>query len=200
MDMEADPADVARFRIRYRLGTAKFGIALSALYQLLLLNPKRGCSILSGLREWERSRRLTDFWAANTPCYASLGDLGWEGFADEQMLLSRCGLNAPSPHSASPAKPHPFPPTNPNPPPCPPPPQTHRTQNPPPHKRKSFKSSSSSSRQALPCAHGKGVKGKPPQEQKRREEPPSLEGDGSPDPCLVHKFVCPTPMVSTRGL
>ena len=31
---------------------------------------------------------------------------------------------------------------------------------------------------------GKGVKGKQPQQQKRREEPPSLEGDESPNPLL----------------
>ena len=81
-----NPADVAGVRIRYRLGTAQFSIALSALYQLLLLNPQPGCSILSGLREWERSRRLTDTWAANTPCWASLGELRWEGCADEEIL------------------------------------------------------------------------------------------------------------------
>ena len=110
-------------RIRYRLQSAKYTIALSALYQLLLLNPQRGCSILSGLREWERSRRLTDTWTANTPCWASLGELGWEGCADEEILLSSCGLTPPppSPRSPSLAKP-PRPPRNPNPPPCPPPP------------------------------------------------------------------------------
>ena len=32
-------------RIRYKLGTAEFSIALSALYQLLLLDPKQGCAI-----------------------------------------------------------------------------------------------------------------------------------------------------------
>ena len=63
-----NPADVAGVQIRYRLGTAEFSIALSALYQLLLLNPQWGCSIMSGLREWERSSRLTDTWAANTSC------------------------------------------------------------------------------------------------------------------------------------
>ena len=51
-------ADVGGVRIRYRLGTAEFSIALSALYELLLLNPQRGCSILSGLWEWERCRCL----------------------------------------------------------------------------------------------------------------------------------------------
>ena len=66
-DVKVNPADVARVRIRYLLGSAEFSIALSALYQLLLLNPQRGCAILSVLREWERSRRLTDTWAANTP-------------------------------------------------------------------------------------------------------------------------------------
>ena len=40
--VEVNPADVAGVRIRYKLGTAEFNIALSALYQLLLLNPKRG--------------------------------------------------------------------------------------------------------------------------------------------------------------
>ena len=39
MDVEVNPADVAGVHIRYRLGTAEFSIALSALYQLLLLNP-----------------------------------------------------------------------------------------------------------------------------------------------------------------
>ena len=53
--MEVNPADVAGVRIRYKLVTAEFSIALSALYQLLLLNPQRGCAIVSGLREWERS-------------------------------------------------------------------------------------------------------------------------------------------------
>ena len=66
--MEVNPADVAGVRIRYRLGTAEFSIALPALYQLLLLNPQRGCSILPGSREWEQSRHLTDTWAANTAC------------------------------------------------------------------------------------------------------------------------------------
>ena len=66
--MELNPADVARVRIRYRLGTAEFSIALSALYHVLLLNPQRGCAILSGLRDWERSRHRMDTWAANTPC------------------------------------------------------------------------------------------------------------------------------------
>ena len=72
-----NPADAGGVRIRYRPGTAKFSIALSALYQLLLLNPQRGCSILSGFREWERSCRLTDTSAANTPCWASLVELRW---------------------------------------------------------------------------------------------------------------------------
>ena len=69
MDVEVNP-DVAGVRIRYRLGIAEFSIALSALYQPLLVNPQWGCSIytLSGLREWERSRRLADTWAANMPC------------------------------------------------------------------------------------------------------------------------------------
>ena len=111
VDVEVNPADVAGVRIPYGFGTAEFSsIALSALYQLLLLNPQRGCAILSGLREWERSHRLTDTWAANTPCWASLGELGWEGCADEEIVLSSCGLNPPtpaSPRSPSPAKPAP---------------------------------------------------------------------------------------------
>ena len=43
--------------------------------------------------------------------------------------------------------------------------------------------------QALPCPHGKG-KGKQAQ-QKRREEPPSLEGDESPDPLLGEQVYVP---------
>ena len=132
--MEVNPADVAGVRIRYRLGTAEFSIALSAVYQLLLLNPQQGCAILSGMREWERSRRLTDTWAANMPCCASLGELGWEGCADEEILLSSCGLSPPtpgSPRSTSPAKPPP--PRRETQTPCPaPPPQTHATQKAPP--------------------------------------------------------------------
>ena len=90
-----NPTDVAGVRICYQLQTAEYTIARSALYQLLLLNAQRGCSILSRLRKWERSRRLTDTWAANTPCWASLGELGSEGCGDEEILLSSCGLNPP---------------------------------------------------------------------------------------------------------
>ena len=42
--MEVNPADVAGVCIRYWQGTAQYTIALSALYQLLLLNAQRGCS------------------------------------------------------------------------------------------------------------------------------------------------------------
>ena len=113
-----NPADVAGVRIRYRLQSAEYTIALSALYKLLLLNLQWGCSILSRLREWERSRHLTDTWAAKTPCWASLGELGWEGCADEEILLSTCGLTLPSippPHRRETRTP------------CPPPPKTHQT-------------------------------------------------------------------------
>ena len=60
----------------------------------------------------------------------------------------------------------------------------------------------SSSDHALPLEQGKEVKGKEKQQQqqKRREEPASLEGDKPADPCLVHKFLCPTRMVSTQRL
>ena len=51
VDVEVNPANVAGVRIRYKLGTAEFRIALSALYQLLLLIPHWGCAIMSGLRE-----------------------------------------------------------------------------------------------------------------------------------------------------
>ena len=129
--MEVNPADVAGVRIRYQLGTAEVSITLSALYQLLLLNPQRGCSILSGFRERARSRHLTDTWAANTPCWASLGELGWEGCADEEIVLFSCVLSHPSLRSlrnASPTNPPPSPATRETPPPCPPPPQSHPTQ------------------------------------------------------------------------
>ena len=67
---EVNLPDVVRVCIRYRVQSAEYTIALSALYQLLLLNLnlQRGCSISSGFREWERSRRLTDTWAAKTLC------------------------------------------------------------------------------------------------------------------------------------
>ena len=198
VDVEVNLADVAGVRIRYKLGTAEFSIALSALYQLLLLNPQRGCAILSGLREWECSRRPTDTWVANTPCWATLGELGWEGCSDEDILMSSCRMNPPtpaSPRSAWPAKPAPA--EKPKPPAAPPPPKPPQSKKRPPA-RKSFKSgSSSSSDEALHRPHGKG-KGKQAQ-QKRREEPPSLEGDKA-TPCLVSRCLCPTPMVSTRGL
>ena len=127
VNVEVNPADIVGVRIRYKLGTAEFNIALSALCQLLLLNPQRGCAILSGLREWERSRRLTDTWAANSPCWAALGELGWEGCSDEDILMSSCGMNPPPrPTPAAPPQQSAPPPRNPNPLPWPPP-------NPPPH-------------------------------------------------------------------
>ena len=125
-------------RIPYKLGTAEFNIALSAPYQLLLLNPQRGCAILSGLREWERFRRLTNTSAANTPYCASPRELGWDGCADKEILLSSCGLNSPtsgSPRSASPAKP--LPPCRETGTPCrapPPPPPNLRNPKRPPHR------------------------------------------------------------------
>ena len=178
-------------KLSYRLGTAEFSIALSALYLLLLRNPQ------NGLRGWERSRRLTDTWVANTPCWASLGELGWEGCADEEIMLSSCGLSPPtpgSPRSSSPAKPPPLPPERPKPLALPPPKKkTHATQKAPtPPKRKSFESGSSSpSEQAHPRGHGKGSKEKQPRQQKRPEEPPSLEGDESPDPLFGEQVYVP---------
>ena len=162
---------------------------MSALYQLLLLNPQRGCSILSGLCEWERSRRLTDTWAANTPCWASLGELGWEGCANEEILLSSCGLT-PSAPQLLPSK---APPRQETQTPCPAhPPKPTKPKKPPAYKCKSFESSSSSlSDQALPGGQGKEVKGKQPLQQKRREEPPSLEGDESPNPLLGAQVFVP---------
>ena len=71
-----NPADVAGVRVRSRLQNAEYTIAVSALCQLLLVNPQRGCSILSASRQCERSRRLTDTWAMNTPWWASLGEFG----------------------------------------------------------------------------------------------------------------------------
>ena len=133
VDVEVNPAEVAGVRIRYKLGTAEFSIALSALYELLLLNPQLGCAILSGLREWEHSCRLTDTWAANTPYWASQGELGWEGCSDEDILLSSCGVNPPnpaSPRSASPAKPAPA--EKPKPPAVPPPNPMQPKKTPPP--------------------------------------------------------------------
>ena len=132
VDVEVNPADVAGVCIRYKLGTAEFSIVLSALYQLLLLNTQRGCAILSGLREWERSCHLTHTWAANTPCWAALGELGWEGCSDDDMLMSNCGMNPPPrPAPAAPPQQSPPPPRNPKPLPCPPP-QTHAKQEDPP--------------------------------------------------------------------
>ena len=148
--------------------------------------------MLSGLREWERSRRLTDTWVANTPCWAALGELGWEGCSDEDVVMSSCGMNPPtsaSPRSASPAKAAPA--EKPKPRAAPPPPKPPQSKKRPPA-RKSFESgSSSSSDQALPRPHGKG-KGKQAH-QKRREEPPSLEGDESPDPLLGEHVFVPYP-------
>ena len=99
VDVEVNPTDVAGVRIRYRLGTAEFNIALSPLYQLLLLNPQRGCAILSGLPEWVHSRRLMDTCAANMLCWVNHGELGWQVCADEEMLMSSCGLSPPTPGS-----------------------------------------------------------------------------------------------------
>ena len=141
MDVEVNPGGVSGVRIRYRLGDAEFRIALSALYQLLLLNPQRGCSILSGLREWEPSCRLEDLWAANTPCWASVGELGCEGCADDGILLSSCGLSPSTPRNASPAKPPP-PADKPKPPAFPPPP--------PPSQKKGVAEAESASTKCVP--------------------------------------------------
>ena len=129
----------------------------------------------------------------NTPCWANLGELGWDGCVDQEILLSSCGLipaSPGSPRSTSPAKPPP-PPRNPSPLPCPPskPTQPKRT---PTQKGKSFESGSTSlSDHKVHRGHGKAVTGKQPRQQNRREEPPSLEGDGSPYPLLGEQVYVP---------
>ena len=152
---------------------------------------QRGCAILSGLREWEGSRRLGHTWAANTHCWVSLGEFGWEGWADEEILLSSCGLSPPtprSPRSTSPAKPPHAEKTK---PPALPPP------NPRNPKRAPLLSATPSNRAAPhrrsrhTRGHGKGEKGKQPQQQKWRDKPPSLEGDESPDPLLGGQVYVP---------
>ena len=97
--MEVNTTNDAGVPIGYRLQVADYTIAPSAPYQVLLLNQQPGCFAFPGLRERERSRRLTDTWASNTPCCASPGELGWEACADEEILLSSCGLSPPMPHS-----------------------------------------------------------------------------------------------------
>ena len=116
------------------VGHRRVHIALSALYHQLLFNPLPGYAILSGLQEWERSRRLTDTWAANTPCLASVGELGWEERADEEILLSSFALSPPgrgSPCSTWPAKPPPPPAEKPKPLALPPPPDPRSQKSPP---------------------------------------------------------------------
>ena len=53
LDVEVVLADAAGVCIRYWLQSAEYTIALSTLYQLLLPNPQRGCSILSGVERVE---------------------------------------------------------------------------------------------------------------------------------------------------
>ena len=124
----------------------------------------------------------------NTSCSASLGELGWESCADDEMLLSSCGLSPPNPRSPSPVKPRHAEKPKPTPPPKPTKPKKR-----PAEKHKSFESSSSSSSldQALPRGHGKEVKRKQQRQQKRHEEPPSLEGDEPPDPLLGAQVFVP---------
>ena len=86
------------------------------------------CSILSRLRERERSRRLTDTWAANTPCWVGLGELGWKGCADEEILLFSCGLSPPPPPECLPSKAPPPRANKPKPQALPPPPPTQQTE------------------------------------------------------------------------
>ena len=98
-----------------------------------------------------------------------------EGCADEEILLSSCGLKPP-----------------PTAPPRQSPPRPAEPKKSPTHKHKSFElSSNSSSDQTLPRGHGKVVKGKQPQQQKRHEEPPSLEGHESRDPLLGAQVFVP---------
>ena len=84
-----------------------------------------------------------DTWVANLPCSSSLGELGWEGCAAEEIPLSSCGLTPPIPAAAP-------------------------EQSPPPSK--------SSVRD------------------------PDLWGISHLTSCLVHRILCPAPMVYTRGL
>ena len=122
MDVEANPADVAgvwhplpawHCRVKHH----PIRLVPAAAAQLAT----GACSIVSGLRDWTRSRRLMETWSANTPRWASLGELGWEGCADEEILLCSCGLNPLLPQQHLPSNQPPAP-RNLNPPPYPPPP------------------------------------------------------------------------------
>ena len=202
MDVEVNPADIAGVRIRYRLGTAQFSIALSALYQLLLLNPQRGCAILFPSREWERSRGPTDTWAANAPCLGTLGELGWEGCADVEILLSSCGLSPPHPWQPPQHLPSKAPTRQETQTPRLAPPQTHATQKAPPSEARVLRIG-----QRLIVGRGtapwtwQGGEGEAAATAKAaRGTGPLWRGMIHLTPLLVNMCMCPTLMVSLRGL
>ena len=134
MDVEVNPADVAAVRIRYR-GWAPPSSAspCQSCTSCCSATPNGDAPSCPGCESGSAFHRLRDTWAGNTPCLASLGELGWEGCADEEILLFSCGLSPPTPGSArstSPATPPPA--EKPKPPYLAPSPQTHATQKAPP--------------------------------------------------------------------
>ena len=107
--------------------------------------------------------------------------VGVGGVFDEDILMSSCGMNPPPRLApAAPPQQSPPPPRNPNPLPRPPPnPRKARSA----HRRASPSNRAAARRRTrnftVPMGRGRGS-----------EEPPSLEGDESPDPLLgEHVFV-----------
>ena len=129
-----------------------------------------------------------------------MGELGWEGCGDEEILLSSCGLSPPtpgSPRSTSPAKPPPPPPTNPNPLPCP----LRNPKSPPlPSASPSNWAAAHRRPKHTPVDMGRGWRGSSRSSKSGARNPPLWRGMSHLTPCLVNRCMCPTPMVSTRRL
>ena len=99
-----NPADVTQVCIRYRLGTPSSASRCPPLCTSCSSSTRNGVLYPARTAGVEKNfRRLTDTWAANPPCLASLGELGWEGCAHEEILLSSCWLSPLAP--AAPAAP-----------------------------------------------------------------------------------------------
>ena len=130
--MEVNPADIAGVRIRYQLGGSEFSNPPVRRVPTAAAQPP------TGVRHAVRAAGVGALPPPNGHVggeYALLGEpggLGWEICADEEILLSSCGLSPPTPgnpRNTSLAKPRPA--EKPK-PPAVPPPLTQATQKNPP--------------------------------------------------------------------
>ena len=200
--MEVNPADVAGVRIRYKLGTAEFSIALSARTSCC-------CSTPAGVRHPVQAAGVGalppphgqvggENAVLGEPVGVGVGGVFGRGHPAVQLWGKPPHPGQPPQRLSSKARPRPETQTPYRAPP--PPPPNPRNPKSPPHRSASPSNRAAARRRTrhspVPMGRARGSNGS----KSGARSPPLWRGMSHLTPCLVSRCMCPTPMVSTRGL